>query len=126
MVTLLLVNQVHDEPAELGRVLDLVLRLAEDDAEHALLFAERFKHMPVMRLQLIPVARQQTGPGELLGHGGRLVERRTRLLIRHLEEQQKRQLLHIIAVGQTVIAENVAVIPELLDELGGVASHRNG
>jgi hypothetical protein len=28
--------------------------------------------------------------------------------IRHLEEQQKRQLPHIIAVGQTVIAQNVA------------------
>jgi len=46
----------------------------------------------------------------LVGHGTGLVERRPRLLIRHLEEQQKRQLLHIIAVGQTVIAENIAVV----------------
>ena len=36
-------------------------------------------------------------------------------LLSHLEEQQKRQLLHIIAVGQTVIAENVAIIPKLLE-----------
>ncbi len=32
---LLAVDQVDDQPAQLGRVLDLVLRLAEDDAEHA-------------------------------------------------------------------------------------------
>ena len=31
---LLAVDQVDDQPAQLGRVLDLVLRLAEDDAEH--------------------------------------------------------------------------------------------
>ena len=37
---LLLVDQVDDQPAQLGRVLDLVLRLAEDDAEHARLLAE--------------------------------------------------------------------------------------
>jgi len=63
----------------------------------------------------------QGAPDGLVGHGTGLVERRPRLLIRHLEEKEKRQLLHIIAVGQTVIAENVAIIPKLLDECGGVA-----
>jgi hypothetical protein len=71
-----LVNQVHDEPAELGRVLDFVLRLAEDDAQHALLFAERFEHMPVMRLQFIAVASRldqanSLGTAEGLLNGGR-------------------------------------------------------
>ncbi len=32
---LFLVNQVHDEPAQLGRVLDFILRLAKNDAEEA-------------------------------------------------------------------------------------------
>jgi hypothetical protein len=43
------------------------------------------------------------------------------LLVRHVEEQQKRQLLDIITVGQPVIAENVAVVPKFLDELLGIA-----
>jgi hypothetical protein len=38
------------------------------------------------------------------------------LLIRHFKEEKKRQLLDVIAVRQPVIAEDVAVIPELLDE----------
>ena len=42
---------------------------------------------------------------QILGHGTGLVERRPRLLNRHLEKQQKRELLDVVAVGQTVIAE---------------------
>jgi hypothetical protein len=53
-----------------------------------------------------------------LGHKGRLacpaeasgrrrVERRLGLLDRHFQEQQKRQLLDVIAVGQTVITQDV-------------------
>lgn len=84
-------------------------------------FAERFEHMPAMRPQLVAVSRQQAGPGVILGHGAGLVERRPRLFIRNLEEQQKRQLLHIIAAGQTVIAQDVAVVPEFLDERGRCA-----
>ena len=62
---------------------------------------------------------------QIPGHGTGLVERRPRLLIRHLGEQQKRQLLHRIAVGQTVIAETVAVVPKFLNEGGRVAHSRN-
>src|SRR5439155_20103988 len=40
---LLAVNQVYNHAAELGWVLDLVLRLAEDDAEHTLFLAQFFK-----------------------------------------------------------------------------------
>jgi hypothetical protein len=46
-----------------------------------------------------------------------LIERRPALLNRHLEEQQKRQLLDIIPIRQPVIAQDVAIIPELLNEL---------
>ena len=75
-----------------------------------------FQHMAVMRFQFVAVLGQQARPILALGHGRRLVERRLRLLVRHLQEQQKRQLLDVIAVGQTVIAEDVAVVPEFLDE----------
>ena len=52
---LLLVDQVHDEAAELGRVLDFVLRLAEDDAEHARPLAEFLQRMAVMNLQIVAI-----------------------------------------------------------------------
>ena len=43
-------------------------------------------------------------------------------LIRHFEEQEKRQLLDAIAVGQPVITQDVAGVPELL-EVGGWIAH---
>ena len=52
---LLLVNQVHDEPAQLGRVLDLVLRLAENDAEHARPLAEFLQRMAIMNFQIVAI-----------------------------------------------------------------------
>jgi hypothetical protein len=56
-----------------------------------------------------------------LGHGGGLVEGRPPLLVGHLEEEQIRQLLQVIAVGQPVVPQDVAVVPELLNELGRIA-----
>ena len=52
---LLLVDQVHDEPAQLGRVLDFVLRLAEDDAEHARPLAEFLQRVAVMNFELVAI-----------------------------------------------------------------------
>ncbi len=43
------------------------------------------------------------------------------LLVRHFQEQQKRQLLNVIAVGQAVIPQDVAVVPKLLNELLWIA-----
>ena len=53
----------------------------------------------------------------------RLVERRPALLIRHLEKKQKRELLDIVAVRQPVVAQDVAVVPEFLNELRGLFGH---
>ena len=53
----LLVDQVDDQPPQLGRVLDLVLRLAEDQAEHALLLAQFLERVAVVVEQLVAVLR---------------------------------------------------------------------
>src|SRR5262245_55057340 len=79
--------------------------------------------MPVMRLQLITITLQQALPVEVVWNRRRLIERRSALLIRHLEEEQKRQLLDIIPVRQPVIAQDVAVIPEFLNELMRLFNH---
>ena len=59
---------------------------------------------------------QQAGPVVALGDGRGLVERRARLLIGHLEKEQKRQLFDVVAIGESIIAEDVAVVPEFLDD----------
>ena len=51
------------------------------------------------------------------------VKRRLALLVRHLEKQQKRQLLDIIAVGEPVIPQDIAVVPEFLNQLEGLFGH---
>ena len=50
-----------------------------------------------------------------------LVEGRPGALIRHLEEQQIGELLDVVAVGEPIIAKEVAVVPQLLDDLSRVA-----
>jgi hypothetical protein len=37
-------------------------------------------------------------------------------LVGHLEEQQVSELLDVIAIRHAVVAEDVAVVPELLDD----------
>jgi hypothetical protein len=43
-----------------------------------------------------------------------------REIIGHFQEQQKRQLLDIVAIRQTVLTQDIEVIPMLLDNLLGV------
>jgi len=73
--------------------------------------------MAIVRLQLIAVQAHKTLPIDALGNWRELVERRPTLLIRHLQEQEKRQLLDVVTIGQPVIPQDVAVIPEFLNEL---------
>ena len=73
-----LVDQIDDHPPQLARVLELVLRLVEDERERAFLVAQRFERVAVVVEQLIAVAREQRGPGVLRGDQTRLVVRRAR------------------------------------------------
>ena len=112
----LAVDQVDDQAAQLGGILDPVLRLAEDDAEHARLPAELGQEVAVVDLELVAVAGEQARPVEALGDERRGAERRLRLLVGHLEEEQVGELLEVVAVGEAVVAQDVAVVPEALDE----------
>ena len=42
-------------------------------------------------------------------------------LVGHLEEEQEGELLQVVLVGEPVVAEDVAVGPELLDQAIGLA-----
>ena len=50
--------------------------------------------------------------GGALEAGGHLIDWRLRLLVRHFQEKEKRQLLDVIAVGEIVIPQDVAVVPQ--------------
>ena len=113
---LLAVDQVDDQPPQLRRVLDPVLRLAEDDAEHPGSRPSSVEHVPVVDLQLVAVAREQARPVEPVGDERGPVERRLRLLVGHLQEEQVGELLEVVAVREPVVAQDVAVVPEPLDE----------
>jgi hypothetical protein len=41
-------------------------------------------------------------------------------LFHHLEKEQERELGHVLVVGDPVVAENVAEVPELLNDVLGV------
>jgi hypothetical protein len=53
-----LVDQISDQPAQFRWVLDFVLRLAKNDADESRFFAELFKCVAVMNLEVIAVALQ--------------------------------------------------------------------
>ena len=76
-----------------------------------------FQYVAIMRLELIPVSLQKALPVDVFRNRRSLVERHPALLIRHLEEEEKCQLLDVIAVRQPIVAQDVAVIPKFLDKL---------
>ena len=45
------------------------------------------------------------------------------VLVVHLEEEQVGQLLDVVAVRHAVVAQDVAVVPETLDDGGGLVGH---
>lgn len=72
-----------------------------------------------MRFKVVAIELHQHVPAKALRNRRHPVERRPALLIRHLEEKQIRQLLDVIAIRQPVIPQDVAVVPELLNNLRG-------
>ena len=118
----LLVDQVDDQPLELGRVLDLVLRLAEDHAQRA---------RPAGRAPpgCAGSASSRSSPSasssccQRVSSPGTIclrVERPVRPLVRHLQEQQVGQLLRVLDCGDAVVAQHVAVVPQLRYQLARI------
>ena len=114
-----------DQPRQLGRVLNLVLRLGEDLAQHALFLTQLAQQLDVMAFQLRTFARLEALPVVLLGDAGVPVPRRTAVFVRHLEKDQVCELFQVIAVAHTVVAEHVAEVPDLIDEVFGIHGVRS-
>ena len=121
---ILAVDELPDQPGEHSRLLDLVLGLAEYDAERAGLAGQGFEYVAVVGLQLVAVPRHQAGPTVAFGDRWRLIVRqqgvgRAAPLVHHLEEDEVGELLQVVAVGQTGVPQDVAVVPQLLADGGG-------
>ena len=112
----LLVDEVDDESLELGRVLDPVLGLPEDRAERARLLCETDQDLGVGDLQLGAFGVEELLPRVLGRHDLLRVQPPGSPLVRHLEEQQVGQLLGVLDDAHAVVAQDVAVGPELVDE----------
>src|SRR6266536_6141858 len=72
--------------------------------------------MAIVRLKSITIPAHQALPAVSLGNARRLVIGRLRALIGHFEEEQVGELLDIVAVGHTIVTQEVTVVPEALDD----------
>jgi HTH-like domain/Integrase core domain len=80
-------------------------------AEHPRPAAKLGQDVAVAHLQAVAVQCEQTRPVEVLGDERGPVERRLGLFVGHLQEEQVRELLDVVATGEPVIAQHVAVVP---------------
>jgi hypothetical protein len=72
--------------------------------------------VPVGDLKIIAVGVEQALPGTARRHDPLRLERAILPLVRHLEEQQVRELLGVLDRADAVVAQHVAVRPQLVDQ----------
>ncbi len=75
--------------------------------------------MAVVVEEFVTIFLQETWPTISVGYATGLRIGRLRPLIGHLEEQQIRQLLDVVAIAHPIVTQDVAVVPEFLDDLVG-------
>ena len=101
-----------DEAEQLCRVLNLVLGLGKDLAQHTFLGAKLAKQSDVMVFEFRTVLRFQAPPVEFGRDANVAVVGRLGVLVGHLEEDQIGELLQIVAVAHPVVAQGGAEAPD--------------
>ena len=100
----------------LGWVLDAVLRLAVDRADDAGLPRKAGQDPGLLRLESVTLGVEQPLPGALLGHDLLGCQRPDCSLVRHLEEKQIGELLGVFEDAHSVIPQDIALGPQLVDQ----------
>lgn len=93
-----------DQAIELGRILNLVLRLGEDRTEHTRLVAQLAQERHVMHFEIGAPPGLEAGPVVLRGDADLAAVRRLAVLVGHLEEDQIGELFEVVAVTDAVVA----------------------
>ena len=114
----ILVADHLDHALEVGGVGDLVLRLAEDDADEAGHLAEVFERVTVVDFELVAALAGEHGPTVFRWDG--VAETQIAHLLGELEEEQVGDLLDVVAVTDARVLEDVGVVPDFGDDGGGV------
>ncbi|VVB62827.1 Uncharacterised protein [uncultured archaeon] len=78
--------------------------------------------MAVLLFQLCSFFREEALPVQAPGYGGWLANWWLGLLIGHLQEEEVGELLQVVAVAHAVVSEDMAVVPDPLDD-GGFFGH---
>ena len=113
-----------DEAPQLGGVLDLVLGLAEDAANEAAAVAQFGENGAVVGFQFRAFQAAQAGPVVRERNGAGFAQELGALVV-HLEEEEVGELFQVVAIGDAVVPQNVAVVPDALDD-GGCAGCGHG
>jgi hypothetical protein len=80
--------------------------------------AKEIQGPTILDLERVAVLREERGPVEAGRDEGLPTPRRLGALVGHLQKQEKCELLDVVAIREAVVAQDVAVGPELLDDLG--------
>ena len=74
-----------------------------------------------MKVEFVAIQANQRSPVQLLWDDRGTAEWGFGLLVRHLEEEQECQLFDVVLVRKAVVAQDVAVVPQFLDDGRAVA-----
>jgi len=110
------VDQVN-QPFELGRVPDFVLRFAEDDRYQVAAFAQFGQGLGLLALQFIAFQMAQTIPVVPVRDSAGLAQFGDVFVV-HFQEQQVGQLFQVVTVRDAVITQHVAIIPDTVHDSG--------
>ncbi|MNR36545.1 hypothetical protein D3C85_1544750 [compost metagenome] len=103
----------------MARLFQAGLRIGVDGGDQRIgILAQVQQHLPVVVEQVEPGFTGQVRParprGQLVGEAVVVLY----LLVFHLDEQQQDQFGDVVAVVDAVVAQHVAEVPELLDDVG--------
>lgn len=116
----LFVDQIDDQAFELRWILNPVLRLAENGAERSRLLREPDEDLRVLDFKISSLGVEQLLPGVFGGNDLLRVELSRRPLVRHLQEEQVRELFGVLDDTDTVVAQHIAVAPKFVDQAAGI------
>src|SRR5687768_264535 len=78
--------------------------------------------MQIMRFEFFAIFGKKRRPVQVHGDGA-LFAKHSRAFVIHFQEKKVGKLLDVITVGNSVIPQDVAVVPDTLDDGGGLGVH---